>query len=118
MSGLFYEDAANRLRAAGLTVGCGSRRYCGEEEISGSEMAAMLARALRLPATGSDRFVDDEGSIFENAINKIAERVSRSVAILRPATGIARLQRAPAARWPRSSNEQWSSEEIRAAARQ
>jgi len=71
-AGLFYEGAANRLRAAGLTVGCGSRRYCGDQEISRGEMAAMLARALRLPATGSDRFVDDEGSVFENAINKIA----------------------------------------------
>ncbi len=71
-TGLFYEGAANRLRAAGLTVGCGSGRYCGEDDISRGEMAAMLARALRLPATGSDRFVDDEGSVFENAINKIA----------------------------------------------
>jgi subtilisin family serine protease len=71
-NGLFYEGAANRLRAAGLTVGCGSGRYCGEEDISRGEMAAMLARALRLPASGSDPFVDDDGSVFENAINKIA----------------------------------------------
>ena len=32
----------------------------------------MLARGLSLPATTTDRFIDDEGSVFENAINKIA----------------------------------------------
>lgn len=71
--GLFYEGAANRLRAAGLTVGCGARRYCGESEIRRDEMAAMLARALSLPSSNQDFFNDDEGSVFENAINKIAD---------------------------------------------
>ena len=33
----------------------------------------MLARANGLPSTSKDYFVDDNGSIFENAINKIAE---------------------------------------------
>ena len=33
----------------------------------------MLARATGLPSTSINYFVDDEGSIFENAINKIAE---------------------------------------------
>ncbi len=70
--GLFYEGAANRLRAAGLTVGCGSRSYCGESDIRRDEMAAMLARALSLPNTNDDFFNDDPGSVFENAINKIA----------------------------------------------
>ncbi len=70
--GTFYEASANRLRAAGLTVGCGSRRYCGEDQIRRDEMAAMLARALSLPSGGADRFTDDAGSIFEGAINKIA----------------------------------------------
>jgi hypothetical protein len=35
-------------------------------------MAAMLTRALSLPITSSDFFDDDAGSIFENAINRIA----------------------------------------------
>ena len=70
--GRFYEAAANRLRAAGLTVGCGVRRYCGESDIGRDEMAAMLSRALTLPVADIDFFVDDEGSVFENAINKIA----------------------------------------------
>jgi len=71
--GLFYEGAANRLSEAGLTVGCGTRRYCGGSDIKRDEMAAMLARALSVPPTSEDFFNDDEGSVFENAINKIAD---------------------------------------------
>jgi hypothetical protein len=70
--GAFYEGSANRLAAAGLTVGCGADIYCGEDDIRRDEIAAMLARALYLPATGTDFFADDEGSVFENAINKVA----------------------------------------------
>ena len=33
----------------------------------------MLARVLKLPTTPNDHFTDDAGSIFEGAINKIAE---------------------------------------------
>ncbi len=72
-SGRFYEGAANRLAAAGLTVGCGVRTYCGSADIRRDEMAAMLARALNLPVTPTDYFIDDGGSVFENAINKIAQ---------------------------------------------
>jgi hypothetical protein len=69
--GFFYEASANRLRAAGLTVGCGSGRYCGGDNIRRDEMATMLARALSLPSSPTDFFDDDTGSIFENAINKV-----------------------------------------------
>ena len=72
-NGRFYENAANKLFEAGLTVGCGPSKYCGESQIDRDEMAAMLARAEGLPSTSTDYFVDDNGSIFENAINKIAE---------------------------------------------
>jgi hypothetical protein len=71
-NGEFYEAAANNLAAAGLTVGCGTRRYCGDDDIRRDEMAAMLARATHLPNSSQDFFVDDEGSVFESAINKIA----------------------------------------------
>jgi subtilisin family serine protease len=72
-SGEYYEAAANKLAAARLTVGCGIRRYCGDRAIRRDEMAAMLARALAIPSTSLDFFVDDDGSVFENAINKIAD---------------------------------------------
>jgi hypothetical protein len=73
-TGKVYEGAANRLFEAGLTVGCDTspRRYCGDDPIQRDEMAAFLARALRLPPTTENPFSDDNGSIFENAINKIA----------------------------------------------
>ncbi len=71
-NGTFYEVAANKLFEAGLTVGCGNRRYCGNAPIDRGEMAAFLARALQLPATNLNKFVDDNGSVFQNAINKIA----------------------------------------------
>jgi hypothetical protein len=35
-------------------------------------MAAMLTRALDLPATTTDYFTDDDGSIFEDDINRVA----------------------------------------------
>jgi hypothetical protein len=34
-------------------------------------MATFLVRALGYPATGTDYFLDDEGSVFENAINRL-----------------------------------------------
>jgi hypothetical protein len=71
--GEFYEDAANRLYEANITVGCRATRYCGEQRVSRGQMAAFLARALDLPGTSQDFFVDDETSLFEGVINKIAD---------------------------------------------
>jgi hypothetical protein len=72
-NGKVYEDAVNRLAAAGLTQGCGSGRYCGDETISRGEMAAFLSRAKNLPNSTTDHFVDDNTSIFEPGINKVAD---------------------------------------------
>jgi subtilisin family serine protease len=71
--GTFYENAANMMADAGITVGCGPEQYCGDRNISRAEMAAMLARVLGLPPTNTDHFDDDSDSTFEGAINKIAE---------------------------------------------
>jgi len=70
--GAFYEDAANRMAAAGITTGCAPNRYCGERPIPRGQMAAMLSRGLDLPPGGADRFVDDNTSEFEGAINRVA----------------------------------------------
>ncbi len=69
----FYESAANRLFEAGITVGCGGTSYCGDQPIPREQMAVFLVRALGLPPTGADYFIDDENSPFENHINRIAE---------------------------------------------
>ena len=72
-NGKVYEDAVNRLAAAGLTQGCGTGRYCGDETISRGEMAAFLSRARNLPDSSTDHFIDDNTSIFEPGINKVAD---------------------------------------------
>jgi uncharacterized protein YkwD len=46
--GAYYEDAANRIRQAGVTEGCGGDRYCGDEPVTREQMASFLARALAL----------------------------------------------------------------------
>jgi hypothetical protein len=69
-----HEGAINRLAAAGLAAGCAPGRFCPRTIVSRAEMASFLARTMgwsRLPATGQDFFVDDEGSIHEAAINRL-----------------------------------------------
>jgi hypothetical protein len=72
-NGKVYEEAANRLFESGLTVGCGPSAYCGDSFIRRDQMAAMFARALGLPASSTNHYNDDNGSAFEDAINKIAD---------------------------------------------
>ena len=72
-TGKVYEDAANRLAQAGLTQGCAPSLYCGDDTITRGEMAAFLSRAENLPDSTTDHFVDDNSSIFEPGINKVAD---------------------------------------------
>lgn len=67
-----HQPDINRIAAARVTEGCGPARYCPRETISRAEMASFLARALALPSAGRDYFTDDEGSIHEDAINRLA----------------------------------------------
>ena len=67
-----YEDAINRLRAAGLTSGCGDGNYCPDRAVRRGRLAEALDRALRLPATSRDYFSDDDGRPNEGAINRVA----------------------------------------------
>ncbi|RMH69250.1 MAG: hypothetical protein D6683_16270, partial [Actinomyces sp.] len=46
-------------------------RYCPDRALTRAEMASLLVRALGL-APGPDRFVDDEGSTHEAAIDALA----------------------------------------------
>ena len=70
--GQFYESAVNRLYEAGITQGCGPNRYCGDAEITREQMSAFLARTLGLPTAAGDFFRDDDSSVFESAINRVA----------------------------------------------
>jgi type VII secretion-associated serine protease mycosin len=67
-----FEGDINRLAAAAITGGCGGTRFCPASTVSRGQMAAFLVRAFDLPATTRDYFTDDETSIFEGDINRLA----------------------------------------------
>jgi hypothetical protein len=75
-NGDVLEGGINRLAAAGITTGCNppaNTRFCPDRALSRAEFATFIARALGLPASTRDYFVDDDGHILEGAINRIAE---------------------------------------------
>ena len=58
-----------------ITRGCNppdNDRFCPNGSVTRGQMAAFLNRALDLPATSVDFFEDDDGSIFEDDINRLA----------------------------------------------
>jgi S-layer homology domain len=70
--GARHEDAINRLAAAGIVIRCKTRAFCPNAALTREQLAAVLDRALDLPATTSDFFRDDESSAYEAAINRTA----------------------------------------------
>ena len=58
--GLAREADINRVAAAGLMTGCGTRRFCPTGLVSRGSLATFFVRALDLPATDEDYFTDDE----------------------------------------------------------
>lgn len=68
-----FEADINRLAKAGITFGCGNGNYCPTRLLTRGEAAAFVARALDLPPTSVDYFLDDDGTLFEGEINRIAE---------------------------------------------
>jgi hypothetical protein len=71
-----FQGDINRLAAAGITKGCNpprNDRFCPDRRVTREQMAAFLVRAFGYTAgVGSDRFIDDDGSIFENDIDRLA----------------------------------------------
>jgi hypothetical protein len=70
-----FESAINRLAASGITKGCDppdNESFCPDGDMTRGAMAAMLARAFHYPESNVDRFVDDNGHVFEGAIERIA----------------------------------------------
>ncbi len=70
--GSVHEEAINRLAASGITQGCNENLYCPNDSVTRAQMASFLDRALGLPAAGRDDFNDDEGSVHEASINRLA----------------------------------------------
>lgn len=71
-----FEDSIDRLAASGVTFGCNpptNDRFCPDRAVTRGQMAAFLTRAITFPPpTVKDRFVDDNGSVFEAAIDWLA----------------------------------------------
>jgi hypothetical protein len=74
--GNVHEGNIEAIAAAGVTKGCNpptNNHYCPSSNLSRGQMAAFIRRALALPASSTDFFVDDNDSVFEGDINALAE---------------------------------------------
>ena len=67
-----HEADINRLAASGITAGCSPTQFCPGAAVTREQMASFLVRGLGLPATGTDFFTDDEDSMHEADINRLA----------------------------------------------
>lgn len=56
----------------GITLGCAVDQYCPKDAVTRDQMASFLARYLSLPSTSVDFFTDDQTSIHQADINRIA----------------------------------------------
>ena len=74
--GTTFEKDIDRLAAAGITKGCNppaNDRFCPDDKVRREVMAAFLVRALGYTDDrGGDLFADDDSSIFESDIDKLA----------------------------------------------
>lgn len=71
-----FQSDINRLAAAGITAGCNppaNTNFCPDGKVTRGQMAAFLKRSFSLPGTTTDFFADDNTSIFEGDINRLAE---------------------------------------------
>ncbi len=74
-NGNVHEANIEAIRAEGITVGCNppiNDRFCPTATVSRGQMAAFLVRALDLPASPVDHFIDDGDSVFDADINALA----------------------------------------------
>lgn len=70
-----FEDAIERIAGAGITQGCNppaNNRFCPDEPVTRGAMAAFLTRGVAMPEGSGISFDDVSGSIFEDAILRLA----------------------------------------------
>ncbi|MGH9275716.1 MAG: CHRD domain-containing protein [Acidimicrobiales bacterium] len=75
VAGSVHLDAINALAAIGVINGTTDTTFAPNRPVTRAQGASMVARALELGAplpAGPDAFSDDEGSVHEDAINKLA----------------------------------------------
>lgn len=70
-----FEADIERLAAAGITRGCNppvNDRFCPNDPVTRGQMAAFLTRVFELTDRGTADFADDDGSVFEADIERLA----------------------------------------------
>jgi hypothetical protein len=73
--GSVFEADIERLAEAEITLGCNppsNDRFCPDDAVTRGQMAAFLVRALDLVNSGQSQFIDDDGSVFESDIERLA----------------------------------------------
>jgi hypothetical protein len=70
--GTTFEDDINALTEAGIAFGCGPETFCSDEPLMREEFAEMFVRAFGYTnPEGTDWHVDDDDSVYEEAINAL-----------------------------------------------
>ena len=70
-----FIDDITWLAETGITSGCNppaNSLFCPDDPVTRGQMAAFLVRALGYTETGSEEFVDDDPTPFENDIERLA----------------------------------------------
>lgn len=73
--GSVFEADIESLAEAGVTRGCDppqNTRFCPDDPVSRGQMAAFLVRAYSYPPATADLFEDDDASVFEEDIERLA----------------------------------------------
>lgn len=74
--GSVHEGYIEAVARAGVTLGCNppqNTRFCADATVTRGQMAAFIVRARSLPPAGSGfDFTDDDESVFEDDIERIA----------------------------------------------
>ena len=72
-AGSVHQSAINSIREASITTGCTTSTFCPCMPTTRGQMASFLVRALSLPPSSSDYFVDDAASVHEADINALRQ---------------------------------------------
>ena len=70
-----HADAIAAIAALGITTGCDGSgdNFCPNDLVTRGQMATFLVRAFDLPESEADHFGDDNGSVHEDSINRLAQ---------------------------------------------
>lgn len=72
-NGTVHEASINAVAEAGISLGIGNGQYSPEGTVTREQMASFITRALDLPSTSTDYFIDDGASVHQANINAVAE---------------------------------------------